>query len=251
MVRGRVLNINLLVQLLVLIGEIKTTAEVVAELETLLVAFGIDFYEINRRKRTGETDDVSLASKWPAGWAETYKSRRYALIDPNVRMLGIVQRPFRWRDAIVRLKTDPHRPRMDRLIQEAARHGLQDGYVFPIHGRSGPLGWVAIGGRARDLSPAELSLFDAVARRVFWRLLELRGEADAVEASARLDTPLTRREMEVILLLAEGMTSHEIARNLNISNHTVDWYINGLQEKLQANNRQHVVAIAFRLGLVT
>ncbi|MET3586707.1 DNA-binding CsgD family transcriptional regulator [Pseudorhizobium tarimense] len=49
--------------------------------------------------------------------------------------------------------------------------------------------------------------------------------------------------------LAEGMTSNEIARELKISNHTVDWYINGLQNKMKARNRQHVVAIAFRRGL--
>ena len=56
--------------------------------------------------------------------------------------------------------------------------------------------------------------------------------------------------MEAILLLADGLTSNEIAKQLTISSHTVDWYINGLQEKLKARNRQHVVALAFRLGLV-
>ncbi len=57
--------------------------------------------------------------------------------------------------------------------------------------------------------------------------------------------------MEVLALLAEGMTSNEIAKDLQISNHTVDWYINVIQEKFNAKNRQHVVAIAFRLGLVS
>jgi len=51
-------------------------------------------------------------------------------------------------------------------------------------------------------------------------------------------------------LLANGLTSNEIAKELDISSHTVDWYINGLHEKLGANNRQHLIALAFRLALI-
>ena len=57
--------------------------------------------------------------------------------------------------------------------------------------------------------------------------------------------------MEALNYLADGMTSHEIARVLKISNHTVDWYMNGIQEKLKAKNRHHVVALSFRLGLIS
>jgi LuxR family transcriptional regulator len=56
--------------------------------------------------------------------------------------------------------------------------------------------------------------------------------------------------MEVLNHLAEGMTSMEISRMLKISNHTVDWYMNSIQDKLNAKNRQHIVAIAFRNGLI-
>jgi len=66
-----------------------------------------------------------------------------------------------------------------------------------------------------------------------------------------LDTKITRREIDVISHLAEGLTSPEIAKVLQISSHTVDWYIHGLQEKMRAKNRQHVVALALRQGLVT
>jgi hypothetical protein len=44
------------------------------------------------------------------------------------------------------------------------------------------------------------------------------------------------------------MTSNEMGATLGLSAHTVDWYMNGIQEKLHAKNRHHVVAIAFRLG---
>jgi len=43
----------------------------------------------------------------------------------------------------------------------------------------------------------------------------------------------------------------EISKLLAISNHTIDWYINGIQDKLNAKNRQHIVALGFRYGLIS
>ena len=249
---GRILNIQLIVQLLVLVGETKTEADLTKQLEAVLKAYGFEYYGLLIHQRPNqETGELALAGRWPEGWPDIYQSRKYVLIDPTVRMLGIAQRPFRWRDAVMTLRNDPHRQRMQRMMQEGTRYGLLDGYTFPVHGRNGLLGSMTAGGRAVDLSPAEMALFDVAAKKVFWRFMELRGQAGDLEAAAKVDTQLTRREMEVIVLLADGLTSNEIAKTLDISSHTVDWYINGLQEKLKAKNRQHVVASAFRLGLVS
>jgi LuxR family transcriptional regulator, quorum-sensing system regulator SdiA len=123
--------------------------------------------------------------------------------------------------------------------------------VLPVHGRSGLLGSLSIGGVPVDLSPVELSLFCTVTHKAFWRLLELRGEAEALDSPTLMETPLTRRELEILHYLADGMTSIEISKLLSISNHTVDWYMNGIQDKLKAKNRQQAVALAFRYGLIT
>lgn len=246
------MNIQLIVQLLVLVAETKTEADLKIQLESVLKAYGFEYYGLLVQQRlAGEGVESTLAGRWPEGWADIYLSRKYILIDPTVRMLSIAQRPFRWRDAVMTLRNDPHRQRMQRMMQEGTRYGLLDGYTFPVHGRNGLIGSLAVGGRPVELSPAEMALFDLAAKKVFWRVMELRGLAGDMEAAANVDTQLTRREMEVIALLADGLTSNEIARTLEISSHTVDWYINGLQEKLKAKNRQHVVASAFRLGLVT
>ncbi|MCK8781402.1 LuxR family transcriptional regulator [Rhizobium sp. NTR19] len=246
------MSIQLIVQFLVLVEETKTEAELIAQLESVLKPYGFEYYSIRLHSRQHQNSghDV-LAAHWPEDWEENYASRRYPIVDPTVRMLGIAQRPFRWRDAVLKLKTDPNRARMQRMMQDAARNGLLDGYTFPVQGRNGLLGHVTICGKVVDLSPAEVALFDAAARKVFWRFLELRERSEELEAVPQLETRLTRREMEVIVLLADGLTSNEIAKALEISSHTVDWYINGLQEKLKAKNRQHVVASAFRLGLTT
>jgi len=140
---------------------------------------------------------------------------------------------------------------MERMMVDARNKGLEDGYVFPIHGRRGLIGSLSIGGRPVDLESVEIGLFDSIARRLYWKLVHAADPDAAARLAEVVDVELTRREMEALMLLAEGMTSHEIGRTLGISSHTVDWYMNGIQEKLGAHNRHHAIAIAFRLGLVS
>ena len=246
------MRVHSILQLLVLIEEAKTQVELISELESVLRAYSFDYYGIwFHHKPVAGISTQMLVGSWPDGWRRIYMVKKYSLIDPVRRMLAIAQRPFRWRNAVNTFKNDPSFKRMMRMMQDAAKHQLTDGYTFPFHGKTGLLGHFSIGGHPVDLSPAETALFEAAGRRLFWRLLELNGMASELETTAIMETELTRRQMEVLALLAEGMTSNEIAKDLQISNHTVDWYINVIQEKFNAKNRQHVVAIAFRLGLVS
>jgi LuxR family transcriptional regulator len=245
-------KIHSILQLLVLINESKTQAEVAAELETLLRAYGFEFYGLWLHHRADSArSEVALMDSWPEGWQALYMTRKYGLVDPIRRMLASAQRPFRWRDAIHAFRDDPYRKRVLRLMQDAAKFNLLDGYVFPIFGKTGLIGQFSISGASIELSPVELALFETAGRRIFWRILELQGLAPELDRCETLDADLTKRQMEVLILLADGMTSNEVAKELSISNHTVDWYINIIQEKFNAKNRQHVIAIAFRLGLIT
>jgi two-component system, NarL family, nitrate/nitrite response regulator NarL len=63
--------------------------------------------------------------------------------------------------------------------------------------------------------------------------------------------PLTPREVEVLSLLAEGMTNRAIGRALEISEHTAKFHIQALMGKLGAQSRTEVVVRATRLGLLT
>lgn len=239
-------------QLLVLVSETRDANEISKQMEGLLDAYGFGFYRLVLQPRVRNAErEVVLANRWPQGWAETYRLKKFAAVDPAAKMLTVAQRPYRLRDAVFALRNQPNRSRMQRMIQDAARFGMSDGYVFPVHGRTGLIGSLLLSGKPVDLSPSEVALFDALARKTLWRFLELRGWAAELEKVGAFGAPLTKRELDVVTHLAEGMTSNEIARALQISNHTVDWYINGLQEKMEAKNRQHVVALAFRRGLVS
>lgn len=65
-----------------------------------------------------------------------------------------------------------------------------------------------------------------------------------------LPEPLTRREREVLQMLAAGLANKEIAARLNISEHTAKFHVAAILGKLGASSRAEAVALGIRRGLV-
>ena len=61
---------------------------------------------------------------------------------------------------------------------------------------------------------------------------------------------LTPRELEVVQLLAEGLSNRAIAHRLEISEHTVKFHVNAILGKLDAQSRTEAVVRATRVGLI-
>jgi DNA-binding NarL/FixJ family response regulator len=66
----------------------------------------------------------------------------------------------------------------------------------------------------------------------------------------RPDAPLSKREVQILQMVAYGATTKEVAHDLGISPHTVKTHLERIFEKLGANDRAQAVAIAIRRGLV-
>ena len=60
---------------------------------------------------------------------------------------------------------------------------------------------------------------------------------------------LTNRELQVLILLAQGRPNSEIARRLFVSNRTVDHHVSAVLSKLNVHSRVEAAAVANRLGL--
>ena len=74
--------------------------------------------------------------------------------------------------------------------------------------------------------------------------------SDGVSAPADDDVSLTPRELEVLALLAEGMSNKAIARRLGISVHTAKFHVGALIDKFDAIGRTDAVAHAARRGII-
>jgi DNA-binding NarL/FixJ family response regulator len=74
--------------------------------------------------------------------------------------------------------------------------------------------------------------------------------ADSRAAASTLIEAPTRRELEVLQLLAQGLTNRQMAERLGVSEHTVKFHVTALLGKFDARTRAEAVARAIRLGLL-
>lgn len=87
------------------------------------------------------------------------------------------------------------------------------------------------------------------------RLLQLIGPppapADAeTSAGDAMKEPLTRKEIRVLQLLAEGYSNNAMAEKLFVSDSTVRTHLRNINMKLDAKSRTQAVAIARKLGVI-
>jgi LuxR family maltose regulon positive regulatory protein len=62
--------------------------------------------------------------------------------------------------------------------------------------------------------------------------------------------PLTRRELQTLELLAEGLSNTKIGERLLVSQNTVRTHLRNLNVKLDAASRTQAIAVARRLNLI-
>jgi DNA-binding NarL/FixJ family response regulator len=72
---------------------------------------------------------------------------------------------------------------------------------------------------------------------------------EAESSAERNGTALTRREVEVLRLLAAGSTNRQIAERLVLSVHTVERHVNNVYRKIGVRNRSEATVFALRRGL--
>jgi NarL family two-component system response regulator LiaR len=90
----------------------------------------------------------------------------------------------------------------------------------------------------------EVTLHPLVAERV---LENIRGD-DSEEPA--LFTELTERELDVLRLIAKGMTNSQIAETLVISENTVKGHVSNILSKLHLADRTQVAVYAWQSGIV-
>lgn len=89
----------------------------------------------------------------------------------------------------------------------------------------------------------------SMAVRLLDEFRSLAVSAPREPAAAPVDE-LSERELDVLRLVAQGLSNKEIADALNLSEHTVKTHLANILEKLHLRSRAHAAAYAVQAGLV-
>jgi LuxR family transcriptional regulator, maltose regulon positive regulatory protein len=100
--------------------------------------------------------------------------------------------------------------------------------------------------RAAELMDDAATLYDAAGHA--WEAEAARRTLSPRDADA--STALTRRELEVLRLVAGGLSEREVADKLFISPHTAHRHLSNIRLKLGATTQAAAVAHALRVGLI-
>lgn len=94
----------------------------------------------------------------------------------------------------------------------------------------------------------ELFLDDALSQEVVFKLLQAKGSTE--EERQDPYSTLTSREQEVMRMLAEGLTTKDVAAKLYISPKTVENHRTNLMKKLGLQSTVELIRYSARLGLI-
>jgi DNA-binding NarL/FixJ family response regulator len=128
----------------------------------------------------------------------------------------------------------------------------QDDYVFGAL-RAGASGFLLKRSRPEELIAAvrtiasgDSLLSPSITRRVIDRMAQQ--PLPELAAEAKLDE-LTRREREVLELIARGLSNREIAAQLVVEESTIRTHVKRIQMKLQLRDRVQIVIFAYESGV--
>ena len=109
---------------------------------------------------------------------------------------------------------------------------------------------VLVGDACRLLGDEEAAGLEHDAARDIFERLGAKPDLARLEAPTKGEHGLSRRELEVLRLVAAGKTNREIAASLVISEHTVARHVQNIFAKLGLSSRAAATAFAFEHDLV-
>jgi DNA-binding NarL/FixJ family response regulator len=101
----------------------------------------------------------------------------------------------------------------------------------------------------RVIAAGEALLAPTVTRRLISQFTRQRPRPDPSPPTAVLAT-LTPRETQVLKLVAEGLSNHEIAAQLIVTEETIKTHVSRVLSKLGLRDRTQAVVTAYESGLV-
>ncbi len=162
---------------------------------------------------------------------------------PDVILLDLMMPRMGGLEAIAEIKKFDSEARILILTSFA-----EDEKVFPAI-KAGALGYLLKDSSPdqlleaiRDVYRGESSLHPTIARKL---INELNQPSDLPPTS----DPLTEREVDILKFVAQGLTNHEIAQRLVLSEWTVRTHVRNILDKLHLANRTQAALYALREGL--
>ncbi len=185
---------------------------------------------------------------YPQPWVAHYREQDYIRIDPVISGGLRSTLPLAWEGAKTKSRLSA---KQRRMFEEAGEFGLKSGVTIPIHGFGGEFATVNIG---TPLSDAEFCKSWSAHRHpihlmaIHLHTTSARRHRPRAQPAERVS--LSERERECLTWMANGKTNWEISEILDLSEKTVDGYLENIKRKLDVYTKTQAVVKAIMQGLI-
>jgi DNA-binding NarL/FixJ family response regulator len=211
---------------------------------SVLIADDQDLVREGLRMLLDAEPDLSVVGEAGNGNQALAQARR---LDPDVVLMDVRMPELDGVEATARLVRGGGRARvlmlttfnLDEYVYRAMKAGAS-GFLLKDATRE------QLAGAVRTVAAGDSLLAPAITRRLIDDFC--RGPAPGVVAS--MAGPLTERELEVVRLVARGLSNAEVAAKLYLSEATVKSHVARILAKLGLRDRVQVVVFAYEQGIV-
>ncbi len=236
------------------VGEVNRITAI-DQLQSLLSSamrmLGFDYYGLAHHvSRLVAGPGTIRISDYPQSWAEMVLANGYWTEDPVFAASEKSIAPFEWSDLpdIIELS-----PRQLAMIEDARDTGVGDGFVVPVHMPGEYSGSCCFSMRpGRELPVRSFPAAQYVGCFAFEAARRLlRASSRSWTLEEQQDQPLTQRQLDCLVLAAQGKSDWDIGRLLGISNQTVHKHIEESKRRYGVPTRMQLVVRALFDGHLT
>lgn len=208
------------------------------QLQTFAQGLELPYFRLCLQVRRESNEYVRAEfSNYSRMWIDRYRRCSYTKIDPVLEQSRDASLPFTW-DSFDRNDVE-----IRRYLEDAAFHGLVDGFTVPLHCANGEAAHLTLAGAALTSDIEERwAMFASTYRFQSTAFAYLR------PLLLRLPGPpsmtLTEKQRQILYLLMQGMGVKSIARTLGLHARTVDDGLRRACVRLGVTSREQAIVRA-------
>jgi DNA-binding CsgD family transcriptional regulator len=179
--------------------------------------------------------------KVPETYIKHYLATKAFEFDPLMEEARQRSVPFHWYDIEDHASLSEEQKQFFVDLRAA---GFRDGVAVPVYVRPGDIAYFSIGSTERevDLSRAQMLQLQAICQHMHLRYNELTETAGAPK--------LSKREMQVLELIAQGKSNATMSAALGVSPNTIDTLVRRCFEKLGVSSRVEAALAGVAMGII-
>ena len=208
------------------------------DVEDVAREFGLRYFLLSHHVSVLGPNIVQLGN-YPDQWANTMRTKRHFAQDPVIRACQKTAVPFLWSelDRIIKLSAAQR-----QILEEIGDAGFGTAFTVPIHipGECIGSGSFAVP-RGGEFDRSVIPLVQYVASFAFEAARRLSLKADKLDLDLSGAPGLTQRQLDCIVLMAQGKSDWDVGKILGISPRTVQEHIDVARKRYGVGSRMQLI----------